>query len=260
MDRRDMLASLLVTSLTGVPGSAEPNHPNTYLEHKTWYLHNTPENQSNRLSDYLQHGLAPALDRAGAKLAGAFSVVIGPDSPYFLTLTQFSSLGVMQDVLAKLLTDTEHTARLQTLSAGSGLPFVRVNSSLLRSFDVMPQVALQPAGEKSESRLFELRRYESQTFSTLARKIAMFNNGEAQIFQRLGMRPVFFGETLVGDRQPNLMYMLSYNSWAAREELWKAFVADPNWKKISSAPELKDSEVVANISNVLLHPLPFSLV
>ena len=255
-----MLASLVATSLASVPGSAEPTHPNTYLELKTWYLHNTPENQAPRLSEYLQHGLAPALDRAGAKLAGAFSVVVGPDSPYILTLTQFSSLTAMQDALTKLSSDQEHTARLQSLSAGSGLPFVRVNSSLLRSFDVLPQVAIPPAGEKRETRLFELRRYESQTFTTLTRKVGMFNGGEAKIFQKLGMRPVFFGETLVGDRQPNLMYMLTYDSWAAREELWKAFGSDPDWKKLSTVPELKDAEIVANISNVLLHPLPFSLV
>ncbi len=255
-----MLTSLVATSLTGLPGAAEPTRPNAYLELKTWYLHNTPENQATRLSEYLQRGLAPALDRAGAKLAGAFSVVIGPDSPYILTLTQYPSLLVMQDVFAKLSSDADHTARLQSLSAGTGLPFVRVNSSLLRSFDVLPQVNLPPAGEKRESRLFELRTYESQTFATLARKVAMFNGGEAQIFQKLGMRPVFFGETLVGDRQPNLKYMLSYDSWAAREELWKAFGSDPDWKRISSAPELKDSEIVANISNVLLHPLPYSLV
>ncbi len=79
-----------------------------------------------------------------------------------------------------------------------------------------------------------------------------------QIFQRLGMRPVFFGETLVGDRQPNLKYMLTYDSLAARDELWKAFGSDPAWKKLSGQPELKDSEIVANISNVLLRPLPFS--
>ena len=86
----------------------------------------------------------------------------------------------------------------------------------------------------------------------------MFNNGEMQIFERLQMRPVFFGETIAGPRQPCLMYMLSYDSLDARDRLWRVFGADPEWNKLKSQPGLSDPEIVANISNVLLHPLPFS--
>jgi hypothetical protein len=88
----------------------------------------------------------------------------------------------------------------------------------------------------------------------------MFNAGEMQIFQRLEMRPVFFGETIVGPKQPNLMYMLSYDSLDSRDNLWHAFITDPAWKKLSAQPELKDSEIVANISNVILRPLTFSQI
>ena len=88
----------------------------------------------------------------------------------------------------------------------------------------------------------------------------MFNNGEMQIFERLGMRPIFFGETIVGPKQPNLTYMLSYDSLAARDELWHAFGSDPEWKKLSTQPELKDEQIVANISNVILRPLWFSVI
>jgi hypothetical protein len=35
-------------------------------------------------------------------------------------------------------------------------------------------------------------------------------------------------------------------------------VSDPEWKKLSGRPELKDSAIVANISNILLKGLPFS--
>ncbi len=260
MDRRDVLSALALSPLLTETGSAAPDPANSFLEIKTWYLHNTGENQGTRVSAYLEKGLAPALARAGARLAGAFGNLVGPDGPYYISLSEYPSLAVMQDCIAKLRNDSEHTAALQQLSTGSGLPFVRVRSSLLRSFDAMPKVSQPADAEKQPGRIFELRTYESQTFTTLARKVGMFNGGEMQIFQRLGMRPVFFGETIVGDRQPNLMYMLTYDSWAARDQLWKAFVSDPAWKKLSSQPELKDTEIVENISNVLLHPLPFSPV
>jgi hypothetical protein len=105
-----------------------------------------------------------------------------------------------------------------------------------------------------------LRTYESQSYYTLARKVGMFNNGEMQIFERLKMRPVFFGETIVGPRQPNLTYMLSFDDLAARESLWHDFGSDPAWKALSGHPELMDPEIVANISNVILRPLAFSLI
>jgi len=259
MDRRQMLAGLAASAALMSADTPAANRKNTYLELKTWHFHNSPENQSARVADYLEHGLAPALSRAGAKLDGAFSNVIGPEGPYYVTLTQFSSLGEMQDVLAKLSGDQQHQEALQKLSSGSGLPFVRVESSLLRSFDGMPQPAVSTTLGDS-TRIFELRTYESQTFLTLARKVGMFNGGEMQIFERLGFRPVFFGETIVGARQPNLKYMLSYDDLAARDRLWKAFGSDPEWKKLVSHPELKDAEIVANISNVILAPLKFSAI
>jgi len=233
---------------------------NTYLELKTWRFHNGPENQPERVAEYLKNGLAPALTRSGAELAGAFANIIGPDGPYYVTLTQYASLGEMQSVLTKLAGDEAHQRALQTLSSGPGLPFLRVESSLLRSFDVMIEPAHAPDSDKRSSRVFELRTYESQTFVTLARKVAMFNSGEAQIFERLGMRPVFFGETIVGPKQPNLSYMLSFDSLAERDRLWSAFGSDPEWQKLRSQPGLADAEIVANISNVILRPLPFSAI
>jgi hypothetical protein len=258
MERRHIIAGFAASALTAATVRPAENTTNTYLELKTWRLHNTAEDQAKRVADYLQHGLAPALERAGGQLAGAFANVIGPDGPYYITLTQYASLAAMQDTFTKMKSDHAHEDALQKLSAGPGLPFVRVESSLLHSFDVMPQIDMGGSGEASSSRIFELRTYESQNFLTLARKVGMFNHGEAQIFQRLGMRPVFFGETLVGSRQPNLTYMLSYDSLAARDKLWGAFGSDPEWKKLSKQPGLSDPEIVANISNVILRSLPFS--
>lgn len=255
MERRQLLAGLAASALAGMESqAAQPQ--SAFIDIKIWRFHNSPENQAARTADYLQHGLSPALERAGAKLVGAFGNVIGPDGPYYVTLTQFASLANMQDALAKLKDDREHTQAQERLGSGSGLPFVRVESSLLHCFHGMPEARVSSTGGKP--RIFELRTYESQTFATLERKIGMFHSGEMQIFERLGMRPVFFGETIVGPKQPNLMYMLSYDDLAARDRLWHDFGSDPEWKKLSGQPELKDPEIVANISNVILRSLPFS--
>ena len=257
MERRELLAGLAASALIGTEARSSPVS-NTFLEIKAWRLHNTAEGQPSRMSEFLAGGLAPALTRSGATLAGAFSTTIGPDSPCFYTLAKYDSLGAIEDSLVKLNADADYQTQLEKLGSGIGLPFVRVESSVLRSFDVMPEPVIPADAGKRPPRIFELRTYESQTFLTLKRKVGMFNHGEAQIFERLGLRPIFFAETIIGPRQPNLMYMLSYDDLAARDRLWHDFGADPEWKKLRTTHGLTDPEIVANISNVILQPLPFS--
>ena len=254
-----MLTGLAAGTLMNTE-TARAKPANTFLEIKIWRLHNSAEDQGERVATFLEHGLGPALSRSSAQLVGAFANVIAPDGPYYVTVTQFASLSAMQEVLEKLERDDAYQSAVTRLSSGSGLPFMRVETSLLRSFDVLPAVAVPPRLEGGGTRIFELRTYESQSFATLKRKVRMFNDGEAKIFERLGMRPVFFGETIIGPRQPNLMYMLSYDDLGARDRLWGQFGSDPEWKKLSARPELKDPEIVANISNVILRPLNFSAV
>ena len=143
-------------------------------------------------------------------------------------------------------------------NSAPGLGYERLESSLLRCFDVMPTVEPPPNDGKRAAKIFELRMYESNNSTTLARKIKMFNEGEAGIFKRLGMQPVFFAETIIGSKMPNLTYMLSYDDLAARDRLWKAFGSDPEWQKLRAQPGYSDSEIVSNISNSILRPLPFS--
>jgi hypothetical protein len=257
MKRRHVLSAVTASAFIDLSATAAESS-NHFLEIRQWRLHNTTEEQPKRLAEYLEIGYGPALGRSGAKLAGALSNFIGADGPYYLTIAEFNSWAAMGESLNAMRSDKAHESELQKLSAGQGLPFVRVESSLLRCFDAMPAVLADSSAPPASPRIFELRTYESQTFATLPRKVGMFNHGEMQIFQRLGMRPVFFGETIVGPKQPNLMYMLSYNDWDARDRLWKEFSSDPEWKKLSGQPEMKDPQIVSNISNVILKPLAFS--
>jgi hypothetical protein len=258
MDRRQWITgAAAMSSLLSIPVRAA-DASRSFLELTTWRLHNSDEDQSKRVSDYLERGLFPALTRAGAKPIAAFSNLIGPDGPSLFSLVQYASLGTMQDVLTKLSGDNGHTQASQALSAGPGMPFVTMESSLFHSLAVIPEPVIPTDAASRPARIFELRTYQSQSLTARQKKAAMFNEGEIGIFDRLGMRPVFIGESVIGSRQPNITYMLSFDSLAERETRWKAFGSDAEWKKLSAPPELKDAQIVANISNVILHPLPFS--
>jgi NIPSNAP len=267
MDRRQLItgAAALTTLMTTQLQAATPDSPRTFLELKTYRLHNSEESQSKRVSDYLETGLFPALTRAGAKPVAAFANLIGPDGPYYITLTQYSSLAALQDTLTKLAADPAHQSASQQLSSGPGMPFVTIESSILQSLAIFPEPVIpsplnEPDANTRSPRIFELRTYQSQSLTAVQKKAAMFNGGEIAIFQRIGMRPVFIGETIIGPRQPSITYMLSFDNLDGREKLWQHFSADPAWKSLSAPPELKDAEIVANISNTILRPLPFSLL
>ncbi len=175
---------------------------------------------------------------AGLKQLGAFNPVIGESSPFVLMLMTYSSL-----------VEAEHAPDFD-------FDYVRYERTLLRAFTGHPKLRLPP--ESKAGHIFELRTYESNNAVTLRKKIEMFNAGEAGIFRRLGMNPVFFAEAVVGSKLPHLSYMLAYEDLAARDRLWKAFGSDPEWLKLRAQPGLSDADIVSNISNVILRPASIS--
>jgi len=259
MTRRNLLSGVAASALAGAAAqAAEGQAANVYLELKYYQLHNSPEDQSEHLTGFLRDGYAAAVAKAGGKLIGAFGNHIGMEAPYVIALTEYDSLGAFQTTIEKLKGDSHYQHALSALTSRQGYPYQREESSLLRTFDGFPKPLVSDAPERHSPRVFELRRYESPTEVTLARKLKMFNGGEIAIFQKLGMRPIFFGETIIGPHMPNLVYMLSFDDLAAREELWRKFGSDPDWKKLSAPPDVHDSEIVLNISNAILQPLKFS--
>ncbi len=227
------------------------------IELRQFQLRNTVDGMGSRTIEHLGKSYLPALRRAGSGPVGMFSSVISPDSPYVLVVSSFPNLAAWDEAHEKLNQDKQFEKERDGYRArGSG--YVRMETTLLRGFDSVPDVMVPPRDEKRAPRVFELRTYESHNVATLKRKIGMFNEGEIAIFRRLNMLPVFFGETIVGRKMPNLTYMLAFDDLAAREKSWKAFGGDPEWQKMRAQPGLTDPEIVSNITNSIVQPLPQS--
>jgi hypothetical protein len=239
------------------PLAAEPAKP-ALLELRFLMLRTGEDNQMQRNTEFLQAGTLPAMERAGAGPMGFFASVIAPQSPFLLVLASFPNAAAMEAVREKEQHDPEYRKARAALVAHGGTPYERVESSLLRCFEGVPSVEVPTVDAQRPLHVFELRTYESRSPATLARKIKMFEEAEIGIFRRLGMRPVFFAETIIGSRMPNLTYMLAFDSLADRETKWKAFGDDSEWKQLRSKPGNSDAELVSNISNMILRPLPFS--
>ncbi len=213
-----------------------------------------------RLASFLESVAIPAWNRHGISNVGVFSVVHGPTDPTTYVLLSHNSLDAMSSLRGKLAADEAYqTAGKDFLSATLDDPgYTRVESSLFKGFDAMPHLEVPAAAAEHKARIFELRIYESHSEEAAIRKIHMFNNGEIPIFLDTGLIPVFFGEAMIGDRLPNLTYMLTFKDMAARSEAWGKFLVHPEWEKMKADTYYKDT--VSNITSIILRPLPFSQV
>lgn len=209
---------------------------------------------------YFQTALIPALNRLGHKPVGVFYENGESDTPTAYLLIRYANLAEYATTGNKLAADTAYqTAAAEYLGVPATDPvYDRIESSLLGGIEGLPGLVMPPQGQKP--RLFNLRIYESHNEAAAKKKIEMFNKGEIDIFRRVGLTPVLFGEALVGSRLPNLTYLLVFDDDAARQAAWNTFRGDPEWVKLKAIPEYEDKRIVSKITNKLLTPAPYSQV
>ena len=267
MNRRSFLASsgaLGLAPLAAGPalGAATPQRDDHQQYFELVHYHLPPGPRKNLVSDFYRDVAIPALDRLGIGPVGVFNVVYGPNSPSLYVLIPHPDLESVTQTSERLLEDEAYReGGAAVIDPPLGEPaYLRKESSLLEAFSEMP--TLEPPSEEllaNDSRIYELRIYESHSLVAGKKKVEMFNEGgEIAIFRKTGLTPVFFGETVVGPLMPNLTYLLVFEDMADRDRSWKTFIDDPEWKALSQDPYYKDT--VSNITDIILRPAPFSQV
>jgi len=208
---------------------------------------------SAALEGYLEKALVPALDKRGVKNVGVFTEVAvdkkavtstpKADTPVWV-LIPHSSLESFVSVSADLNADPAvQAAGADYLTVPKASPaFDRVDTWLYRAFAGMPQMAV-PAFSKNRTatRIFEMRDYQSHSEKAALNKMAMFNNGEIPLMKDLGLSPVFFGQGIAGPDLPHLRYITCGADLASHLAGWAKFGPDPRWKAMSGDPQYKDN-------------------
>ena len=259
MRRRQFLASSFAVSALASAQTAAARARDFY-ELRRYSLQRGA--QRNLADAFLAEALIPALNRLSIAPVGVFSADIGPESPSLYVLMPSLSVETLATAEFRLEHDAEYLkAGAPFLNAAAKEPaYERRESSLMAAFEGWPRLTVPPATAEHRSRLFELRTYESATDQDHRRKVEMFNSGEFDVFQRAGFWQVFYGDTLVGPRMPNLTYMIGFPDLGDRARMWKAFGSDPGWKKLSGAARYNFEEIVSNITNVILSPTSYSQI
>jgi len=260
---RFLLAAISCSSaLLGVVTAQEKQ----VLELRPYTLEDAAGEQ--KLDQYLQHALMPALVRQGLGPIGVFDQTEpsaeelanqkGKRPIEVMLLIPGKNAEAVVEAAAKLAGDTEYQKAAQDyLSTPADQPFVkRIRSELLSSFDCWPQVIIPRQVKDGKPRLFELRVYESPTEEFGRLKVEMFNSGEVPIFLDCGIAPVFMGHALVGDKMPNLTYMTVYDSSPKREAAWKKFMDHPDWHQLRDVEKYQGT--VSKIHKSDWVPKPYS--
>jgi hypothetical protein len=264
MERRRFLAASMAASTLAITGDVAaqvaPNSPagaREFYQLRRYALQQGP--QTKLVESYFSDALIPALSRMGIGPVGAMRLEFGPETPAYYLLIPGRDLATLAMLERKLADDGAFlNVAAPFWNATAAAPaFERAESSLLVAFQGWPR--LTPPAAKTK-RIFQLRTYESPSNGDHVRKVEMFHSGEFEIFLKAGFHPVFFADTLIGARMPNLTYMLSFADQAELEAKWKLFGNDPEWKKLSASPRFASDQIVTNITNLILSPLECSQI
>jgi hypothetical protein len=259
MERRDFLAGSVAASALAMSGPLEAQsqitRPREFYQLRKYFLQSGP--QAAMMEKYISEALIPALAHKAGPI-GAFRLDIGPETPTFYVLIPMESNAMAGTLELELSRDENYIKAAEPFwSAPASSPaFLRMESSLLAAFEGWPRVTPPPKGK----RIFQLRTYESPSFRDHILKVQMFHSDEFEIFRNAGFHMVFFGDTLIGPRMPNLTYMLSFADSAELDAKWEVFRNDPAWKKLSADPRFAFEPIVSNITNLVLSPLAASQI
>jgi len=251
-----------VMGMSGLTGNSEQSQTPKlqYFEWIRYHLH-VERNRQRLVSDYYRDVAIPALNKAGINNVGVFNVKHGVNNPTLHVIIPHPSLESIVTVNDRLLNDQSFVqAGERVLKTNlAEMAYVSMEKSILRAFTHLPEIVVPTQKKENRSRIFQVRTYEAPSLEASKRKIHMFNEGgEIAIFKQTGLQPILFGETIAGDRMPNLLYILAFNDFAEMDKAWRAFSSSPAWKELSANKYYDDT--VSRINDWIWTPAGFSQI
>lgn len=255
MQRREFLTATAIAAVGLVtkvsPVQAAPPTTRQMFELRTYHFATADKQQA--FEQFLEQSAVPALNRAGVEPVGVFKTVAAENPGLKLTsdplelrlLLPHPTIDSAMTLESRLAADeafqTAGKAILHALKSDAA--FIRYDSTLLLAMEGAPHLVPPP---KTETRIFELRTYESPNEERAKNKLEMFNAGEFAVFTKVGMPGVFFGGAIIGQGLPQLTYMVVHNDISEVKKNWGAFGKDPDWAKLKSGAGYK-----YNVSKVI---------
>jgi hypothetical protein len=216
-----------VLAFAGTAGPAGEKRRVFTLEQ--YYLKNG--SQVQRIHDHISKAALPALGKVHSGPKIVLEALIAAHQPQVAVILGFESIEELWSVRSKVITDQELARSYESWESHPEQPYEHFSTALLEATDYMPELVNDREPRKSP-RIFELRTYHSPTWRQLRALHERFAGPEIRIFHRVGVHPVLYTSTLVGNDMPNLTYLTPFDDLASREKAWNAFSADPEWVRV----------------------------
>src|SRR5574340_1581420 len=252
MTRRDFLEVSGGTMVAAQPPVGE--RKTNYFLLQTYYLRNST--QAPRINEFMSQGLLPALNRVHSGPKIFLEGLVAAHMPQYAVIIGFPALEDVQALSGKMNADAELQKRFTVWEAGAEPPYEHYSQTLLKAADYCPELAPLPPAPKP--RVFELRTYHSPTWRQLRALHRRFAGPEIRIFQRTGVHPIIYSETLFGPSMPNLTYLTPFAGLAEREKAWDAFGSDPEWVKVRRESIEADGQISSVMQIALYRATSYS--
>ena len=205
------------------------------------------------LDNFFKETLVPAYNRCNVSV-GVFSLYQQEENEQRYLLLVYPDLNAFEKVRQTVWNDKnfQDASRLFFEATAPNPVYSEYETFICEAFDKMPKMRMP---DKSRS-LFEFRCYHSPNEDANKRKIKMFNAEEIDLFDKVGINSVCYGEILSGTRMPALIYLTWYKDEITRNSAWDAFRAHPDWDIMRNRPEYKNTATNNKIQ--LLLPMPYS--
>lgn len=104
--------------------------------------------------------------------------------------------------------------------------------------------------------IYEFRRYEVAP-GKMEELHERFRKYTLKLFKKHGLKVVAFWTPVIGEATNCLTYILEFESLAAREAAWKAFLNDEEWKQIYKQSNAS-GQIVIKVENRIYSPTDYS--
>ncbi|KAA6330543.1 hypothetical protein EZS27_020763, partial [termite gut metagenome] len=176
-----------------------------------WRIY-TLTGEGDSFDAFLENVLIPAYNRFNIKV-GAFSLYKKEEKEKRHVLFIYPDITTFHKVKREIWSNTTFRQSAQSFfDASAPAPvYSDFDTYLSEAFDKIPTHRIP---DKSRT-LFEIRIYRSPNEEANQRKVRMFNVDEINIFDKVGVNSVCYGEILSGPRMPALMYLTWYKDEVA---------------------------------------------
>ncbi len=146
------------------------------------------------------------------------------------------------------------------LACGIAVTFAASNTALFRtSFGDDEKKTDKEAAEKDTAAEDAPWLYELRTYHTFDGKMdalnARFRDHTIKLFEKHGIRNIMYWVPV--DKPNTLIYVIAHKDKDAAAASWKAFGADPEWKKVAEESQ-RDGKIVEKVESVYMTATDYS--